>query len=48
MVMAKHGDMDLFEFIDRNPIMEESLASHIYQQVVEGVGYLHAKGILHR
>lgn len=34
MVMEKHGDgMDLFEFIDREPRMDEFLASYIFRQV---------------
>lgn len=48
LVMAKHGDMDLFEFIDRNPVMEEGLASLIFRQVVAAVHFLHSKEILHR
>ena len=48
MVMEKHGDMDLFEFIDRNPIMDEALASLIFRQVVSAVGFLHSREILHR
>ena len=31
--MEKHGDMDLFEFIDRNPVMDEPLACLIFRQV---------------
>jgi len=48
MVMDKHGDMDLFEFIDRNPIMDEALASIIFRQVVSAVHFLHSREILHR
>lgn len=48
LVMDKHGDMDLFEFIDRNPIMDEGLASLIFRQIVAAIDYLHAKDILHR
>lgn len=34
MVMEKHGSgMDLFEFIDRSPLMDEALASYIFRQV---------------
>lgn len=34
LVMEKHGSgMDLFEFIDRNPTMDEPLASYIFRQV---------------
>ena len=48
MVMGKHGDMDLFEFIDRNPMIDETLASVIFRQVVSAVGFLHSREILHR
>ena len=48
MVMEKHGEMDLFEFIDRNPIMDEGLASLIFRQVVAAVDFLHSREILHR
>ena len=48
MVMEKHGEMDLFEFIDRNPLMDEPLASIIFKQIVEAVDYLHSREILHR
>lgn len=34
LVMEKHGaGMDLFEFIDRKPKMDEKLASYIFRQV---------------
>lgn len=34
VVMEKHGSgMDLFEFIDRNPNLDERLASYIFRQV---------------
>lgn len=34
MVMEKHGSgMDLFEFIDRSPLLDEGLASYIFRQV---------------
>ncbi len=35
LVMEKHGSgMDLFEFIDREPNMDEPLASYLFRQVV--------------
>lgn len=35
LVMEKHGGgMDLFEFIDRQPNMDEGLASYIFRQVM--------------
>ena len=36
MVMEKHGDcLDLFEFIDMQPRLDEPLASYIFRQVCE-------------
>ncbi len=36
LVMSRHGSgMDLFDFVDREPRMEEALASYIYRQVKE-------------
>ncbi|TNN36443.1 PAS domain-containing serine/threonine-protein kinase [Liparis tanakae] len=49
MVMEKHGDgLDLFEFIDLQPRLDEPLASYIFRQLVAAVFYLRAKNILHR
>ncbi|XP_072297522.1 PAS domain-containing serine/threonine-protein kinase [Eucyclogobius newberryi] len=49
MVMEKHGDgLDLFEFIDRQPRLDEPLASYIFRQLVAAVFYLRTKNILHR
>lgn len=34
LVMEKHGSgIDLFEFIERNPKMDERLASYLFRQV---------------
>lgn len=49
MVMEKHGEgLDLFEFIDKQPRLDEPLASYIFRQLVAAVAYLRGKGILHR
>eukprot|EP00117_Sycon_ciliatum_P040743 scpid23695/ scgid29890/ PAS domain-containing serine/threonine-protein kinase len=49
LVMAKHGrGMDLFEFIDYEPAVDEPLAFHIFSQVVNAIDYLHHKQIIHR
>ncbi|KAL0966483.1 hypothetical protein UPYG_G00295810 [Umbra pygmaea] len=49
MVMEKHGDgLDLFEFIDKQPQLDEPLTSYIYRQLVAAVAYLRNKGVLHR
>ena len=39
LVMEKHGSgMDLFEFIDRQPALDEPLCSYLFRQVKNG-GY---------
>lgn len=49
MVMERHGaGMDLFEFIDRAPCLDEPLASYLFRQVVSALSYLHGLNILHR
>ncbi|XP_022236826.1 PAS domain-containing serine/threonine-protein kinase-like [Limulus polyphemus] len=49
MVMEKHGSgMDLFEFIDRNPHLDEPLASYIFRQIVAALVHLHKLNIIHR
>lgn len=49
LVMEKHGSgMDLFEFIDRRPLMDEQLGSYIFRQIVNAIDYLHSLKILHR
>ncbi|XP_069752512.1 PAS domain-containing serine/threonine-protein kinase isoform X2 [Narcine bancroftii] len=49
LVMEKHGTgLDLFEFIDQQPDLDEPLASFIFRQIVAAVDYLHSKSILHR
>ncbi len=38
LVMEKHGaGMDLFEFVDREPKLDEALASYIFRQVWKGL-----------
>ncbi|KAL4624734.1 PAS domain-containing serine/threonine-protein kinase [Arapaima gigas] len=49
MVMEKHGEgLDLFEFIERQPLLDEPLASYIFRQLVAAVSYLRGRSILHR
>ncbi|XP_059357319.1 PAS domain-containing serine/threonine-protein kinase-like isoform X2 [Carassius carassius] len=49
MVMEKHGDgLDLFEFIDMQPRLDEPLVSYIFRQLVAAVSYLRGKRVLHR
>ncbi|VVC89278.1 unnamed protein product [Leptidea sinapis] len=45
----KHGaGMDLFEFIERRPRLDEPLLSYIFRQIGQAVEYLHSLNILHR
>lgn len=38
LVMEKHGaGMDLFEFIDRKPYLDEALNSYIFRQVMSNL-----------
>lgn len=49
LIMEKHGSgMDLFEFIDRRPLMTEKLGCFIFRQIAKAVEYLHSLNILHR
>ncbi|XP_040204834.1 PAS domain-containing serine/threonine-protein kinase isoform X2 [Rana temporaria] len=49
LVMELYGDaLDLFDFIDNQPNLDEPLASYIFRQLVSAVGYLHSHYILHR
>ncbi|XP_018423400.1 PREDICTED: PAS domain-containing serine/threonine-protein kinase [Nanorana parkeri] len=49
LVMELHGDaLDLFDFIDSQPNLDEPLGSYIFRQLVSAVGYLHSHCILHR
>jgi hypothetical protein len=41
LVMEKHGaGMDLFEFIDRKPYLDETLNSYIFRQVISSFPFL--------
>ena len=49
LVMQKWGaGMDLFEFIDRHPQLDEPLASYIFRQICDALEYLNSRGVLHR
>uniref|UniRef100_A0A914PF84 Protein kinase domain-containing protein n=1 Tax=Panagrolaimus davidi TaxID=227884 RepID=A0A914PF84_9BILA len=49
LVMEKLGcGMDLFEFIDNQPKLDEPLTSYIFRQIVSAVSYLHSCSIVHR
>ncbi|TKR81752.1 hypothetical protein L596_015576 [Steinernema carpocapsae] len=49
LVIEKLGiGMDLFEFIDYQPKMDEQLLSYIFRQIVSALNYLHSNHIVHR
>ena len=49
LVMPKHGSgMNLFEFIDRRPQLDEALVAYMFSQLVDAVAYLHDQNIVHR
>ncbi|KAI6652092.1 hypothetical protein LOD99_4637 [Oopsacas minuta] len=49
LVMRKHGDgMDLFDFIELHPLLDEILLSYIFRQIVDAVAYLHSCNVAHR
>lgn len=46
LIMEKHGSgMDLFEFIDRRPLMDEALGCFIFRQIANAVNYLHSLNV---
>nr|XP_006812502.1 PREDICTED: PAS domain-containing serine/threonine-protein kinase-like [Saccoglossus kowalevskii] len=49
VIMEKHGTgIDLFEFIDRQPNLDEPLSSYMFRQVVAAISFLHNNDVLHR
>lgn len=48
LIMEKHGSgMDLFEFIDRRPLMDEKLGCFIFRQIANAVDYLHSLNVIY-
>lgn len=46
MNLAKHGD--LYRLVEYNERFSEGLVRHLFLQLVEGLEYLHKKGVVHR
>ena len=46
MKLAEYGE--LYKFIDHSDRFEEPLTKYIFNQLIEGVRYLHNVGIVHR
>ncbi|OAJ43966.1 hypothetical protein BDEG_27274 [Batrachochytrium dendrobatidis JEL423] len=48
IVMRHSGNMDLFQFIESNPTLPESLIRHLFRQCTLAVEHLHKHDIVHR
>lgn len=48
LVMELVGGGELFDVIVRNKSLNEMEARHIFVQLLEGVGYMHSRGVIHR
>ena len=46
MKLAEFGE--LYKFIEHSDRFEEPLTKYIFNQLIEGVRYLHSVGIVHR
>ena len=44
----KRENLDLFDFIEKNDVVDEKLSHKIFSQLVGAVRYLCNKGIIHR
>lgn len=47
-VMEVCGAGDLLTYVRRRRKLKEDVAKHLFKQIVEGLRYCHARGILHR
>lgn len=48
LVMELCAGGDLLNFVRKRKKLDEPLAKVIFKQVIEGIGYIHSKRILHR
>ena len=46
MNLAPHGD--LYRLVEYNERFSEGLVRHLFEQLIEGLEYLHKKGVVHR
>ena len=48
LVMELCAGGDLLNFVRKRKKMDEPLAKVLFKQIIEGIGYIHSKSILHR
>jgi len=39
---------DLLSYVRKRRKLNETLAKYLFKQIIEGIGYIHSKNILHR
>jgi len=39
---------DLLSYVRKRRKLSETVAKYFFKQIIEGIGYIHSKGILHR
>ena len=39
---------DLLSYVRKRRKVNEKVAKYLFKQIIEGIGYIHSKGILHR
>jgi 5'-AMP-activated protein kinase catalytic alpha subunit len=47
-VMELCAGGDLLSFVRKRRKLNETLAKYLFKQIIEGIGYIHSKSILHR
>ena len=48
LVMELGAGGDLLNFVRKRKKLDEDTARVLFKQVIEGLGYIHSKGVLHR
>jgi protein-serine/threonine kinase len=48
LVMELGAGGDLLNFVRKRKKLDEETARVLFKQVIEGLGYIHSKGVLHR
>ena len=48
LVMELCAGGDLLNYVRKRKKLDEDIAKYLFKQLVEGLGYLHARNILHR